>query len=362
MKATRFWLALMGACTVSAQSLEVVQVVSRALERKLRLPAEILPYQQVALHARVAGFVETVEVDRGSEVTQGQLLVRLAAPELTAQLAEAQAKAQALEAQKIEAAARMAAAESTYQRLKEASATPGAVAGNELVLAEKALESARATVRALDSSARAALASEEALRELTGYLRVTAPFDGIITERRVHPGALVGPSAGVLLELQQLRRLRLVVAVPEAHAANVVRGAGVTFTVPAHPGRTFRGAVARLAQSVDTKTRTMPVEADVDNAGGALAPGMYAEVAWPVRRPRPSLLAPPSSIVTTTERSFVIRVREGRAEWVDVTRGAPAGDLVEVLGALAPGDEILRRASDEIREGTSLQVRRAQPR
>jgi membrane fusion protein (multidrug efflux system) len=98
----------------------------------------------------------------------------------------------------------------------------------------------------------------------------------------------------------------------------------------------------------------MAVEMDVTNSGDALAPGMYPEVRWPVRNPRPALLVPQSSIVTTTERSFVIRVNNGKAEWVDVSRGLPAGDLVQVTGGLKPGDTILTRATDEIRSGSKL--------
>lgn len=100
----------------------------------------------------------------------------------------------------------------------------------------------------------------------------------------------------------------------------------------------------------------MPVELDVANPDGRLAPGMYPEITWPVRKKRPSLLVPPSSIVTTTERTFVIRVRGGKAEWVNVTRGATVDDLVEVFGTLNPGDEIVRRGTDEIREETSLKT------
>ena len=103
----------------------------------------------------------------------------------------------------------------------------------------------------------------------------------------------------------------------------------------------------------------MPVEPEVANPNGALAPGMYPEVQWPVRRASSSFLAPPTSIVTTTERSFVIRARNGKAEYVSVSRGAPAGELVEVLGVLAEGDEIVRRASDEIREGSALSLKPA---
>ena len=139
MKLVSTLVAVFAVSALSAQTVELVRVQSKRLERMTRLPGEILPYQKVALHARVTGFVEKVGVDRGSAVKAGQALAVLAAPEMAAQLAEAEAKAQAVEAQRAEAEARILAAESTYQRLKAASATPGAVAGHELELAEKAL-------------------------------------------------------------------------------------------------------------------------------------------------------------------------------------------------------------------------------
>jgi len=355
MNLSRVCLLLLCEVALPAQqAVETVKVVSKNVERKLHLPGEFQPHQRVDLHARVTAFVEKVEVDRGSVVQQGQLLIRLAAPELRAQRAEAQAKAAALESQRAEAQAKLLAAQSTYEHLKAASATPGVVAGNELVLAQKAVDAAGAVLQAHERSIEAARAAAEAFKELEGYLRITAPFQGIITERYVHPGALVGSASTPLLRLEQVSQLRLVVAVPESEVATIVSGARVPFTVPAWPGQNFSGVVARVAHSLDPKTRTMAVELDVPNAGGQLAPGMYPEVQWPVRRMRPSLVVPPSSIVTTTERTFVIRVRDGRAQYVDVKRGSPAGDLVEVFGALDPGDTIVRRGSDEIREGTQL--------
>ena len=98
----------------------------------------------------------------------------------------------------------------------------------------------------------------------------------------------------------------------------------------------------------------MNVELDVMNRDGSLAPGMYPSVKWPVRRPRPSLFVPKTSVVTTTERTFVIRSQNGQAEWVDVRKGVTEGDLVEVLGTLKPGDMVLRRATDEVREGMHI--------
>ncbi len=354
-------LAVVTAACLSAQTVETVEVISKTVERKSRLPADLRPYLQTGLHARVSGFVDSLSVDRGSVVKKGQTLAVLSAPEMKAHVAEAEAKVQTAESQRAEAEARLLAAQSTFEKLKEAAKTPGAIAGNELLIAEKTVEANRAAVAAAENSARAAKASVESLRELLGYLQITSPFDGVITERRVHPGALVGPNSGALLELEQTSRLRLVVAVPEADVSGIVRGASVPFTVPAYPGRSFLGSIARVAHSVDAKTRTMAVELDVANPQSELAPGMYAEVSWPVRKARPSLLVPPSSVVTTTERTFVVRDHNGTAEWVNVRKGAPAGDLVEVFGNLNPGDRIVRRASDELREGTPLKIAAREP-
>jgi hypothetical protein len=102
----------------------------------------------------------------------------------------------------------------------------------------------------------------------------------------------------------------------------------------------------------------MNVELDVMNRDGSLAPGMYPTVAWPVRRTQPSLFLPKTSVVTTTERTFVIRDQNGRVEWVDVRKGKTDGDLVEVIGNLRPGDKVLRRATDEIRNGAPIQMAR----
>ena len=184
---------------------------------------------------------------------------------------------------------------------------------------------------------------------------MTAPFDGVVAERDVHPGALVGPSASTpLLVLQQVSRLRLVVAVPEDNVGGIVRGATVSFSVPAFPTRTFSGTVARISPALDPKTRTMPVELDVANREQTLAPGMYSTVLWPVRSTEPALFVPKTSVVTTTERTFVVRDKNGLAEWVNVQKGPAEGDLVRVIGPLQEGDRVVKRATDEMREGTNL--------
>jgi RND family efflux transporter MFP subunit len=339
----------------AATAQELAPVVSKPISRTIDLPGEFQPFLSVPLHAKIAGYVEKITVDRGSAVHQGDLLVELSAPEIKARIAEAETKVQVAEADRLQAEAQVAVLQTTLQRLEEASKTPGAVAGNEVEVTRKQVEAAQALVRFRQQARRAAEAAVATQKDLESYLRITAPFDGLITDRLVHPGALVGPGADpVLVVLQQLSHLRLVAAVPEEDVAGIVPGAHVEFKVPAFPGRVFSGAVARLAHALDPKTRTMPVELDVVNRDGALSPGMYPTVKWPVRRAQPAMFVPRTAIVTTSERTFVIRSTDGRAEWVNVGKGVVDGDLQEVTGPLKPGDKVVKRATDEIREGTAL--------
>jgi RND family efflux transporter MFP subunit len=368
----------------------VTLVVSRELNRQLRLPGELQPYQDVLLYAKVPGFIEWIGVDRGSLVRAGQLLVRLTAPEIASQRSEAEAKVMGVRAQKLEAEARvssiraqraeaearLAASTATYKRLQSASVTPGVVSGDELETAQRQVQADQARVQASRDNETAASAQVKMIAEneagarsavnsvnaSENYLRIVAPFDGVVTERNAHKGSLAGPSgaaaAQCVLRVQQVSRLRLVVAVPEAEIANVSNGTRVNFTVPAFPGETFIGTVARIGNSVDPRTRTMPIELDVNNPSRRLSPGMFPQVTWPSNRRSPSLLVPPSSVAVTSERMFVIRVRDGVTEWVDVKRGASiqheGTDLVEVFGDLAPGDQIALRGTDELRVGTRV--------
>jgi RND family efflux transporter MFP subunit len=332
----------------------------------LSLPGELTAFQSVAIFPRVTGFVKAVNVDRGSKVRAGQLLASLEAPELVAQRSEAQSKLQAAEAQLSVARAKADADKGTFARLKAASATPGVVAGNDVVIAEKTADGSANQVLAAEQSVEAARQVLNALRDMEGYLRMTAPFAGVITERNVHPGALVGPStsgagATPLLRLVDTDQLRLVVPVPEAYTAEMRSGAEIPFTVAAYPGQSFSGKVARIAQAVDVSTRTMAVELDVANGDGRLAPGTFCQVRWPVRRSGPSLFVPSASVATTTDRTFVIRIRNGKTEWVDVKTGLTSGALVEVFGDLRAGDEIAGRGTDELRPGTDVRPRESKP-
>ncbi len=164
----------------------------------------------------------------------------------------------------------------------------------------------------------------------------------------------MGPDTSYLVRLEQVGRLRLVTPVPESYTVGVLRGAEVSFSVAAHVGESFTAVISRPSLSVSFDTRTMAVEADVDNRDGRLAPGMYAEVSWTLRRDKESLFVPRSAVARTTERVFVIRVRGGEAEWVDVRRGVAQGDRIEVFGNLTAGDRVVLHATDEIRPGTAV--------
>jgi membrane fusion protein (multidrug efflux system) len=362
MKRTNTWSILVAGLLALPpfalpQANDFVPVVSKPVSRMADLPGELLPFLSVSLHAKMPGFIERVLVDRGSVVKEGQLLVELSAPEMAAHIAETESKVQAAESERLQAEAQLAGVQSTYERLKKASETVGAIAGNELIQMEKQMEAGQALVRSREQAVRAGEAAVQSQKQLQSYLRITAPFDGVVTERLVHPGALVGAGSDpVLLAIEQISQLRLVVAVPEEYVGGIVTGSRVAFQVPAYPERTYSGTVARIAHALDRATRTMAVELDLANRDETLAPGMYATVKWPVRRSRPALFVPRSSVVTTTERTFVVQNLNGRAHWVDVRKGAAEGDLMEVMGDLKAGDSIVRRATDEIREGSSLQL------
>jgi membrane fusion protein (multidrug efflux system) len=347
-----------------AQKVQVTKVVAQKLALTVHLPGEIEPYEAVAIFPRVNGFLKSISVDRGSHVRAGQRIAQLEAPELIAQRSEAQSKLQAAKAQFAAAEAKVASDEGTYEHLKAAAATPGVVAGNDLFVAEKSLDADRSQLKAQQENVSAAQQSLQAITQTEAYLQVNAPFDGVVTERNVHPGALVGPtgapgSALPMLRIETLSRLRIVVPVPEAYAAGVPEGTKVEFTVPSFPGRTFSGRIARIAHSVDIKTRTMPVELEAANVKGELSPGTFSDVLWPVRRSYPTLFVPTSSVTNTLERAFVVRIRDGKSEWIDVKTGVTVDKMTEVFGDLHEGDIVAVRGTDELRAGTAVSPQQA---
>jgi RND family efflux transporter MFP subunit len=343
-------------------TVDVVRVTERPIGVKMELPGELQPYEEVAIFPRVTGYVKTIRVDRGSRVRAGEVLAVLEAPELVAQRGEAQSKLQSAQAQLAAARSRAAAAASTFERLKAAAATPGVVAGNDVMVAQKNVEADQSQLQATEQMVEAARQAVRSVTEMESYLRISAPFAGTITERNAHPGSLVGPGgatsgAAPMFRVVQSNRLRLVVPVPEAYIAGITPGTTVPFTVRAYPGEAFTGRVARVARAIDARTRTMAVEIDVDNRDDRLTPGGFSQVGWPVERGVPSRLVPAASVASTTDRVFVIRIKDGRTEWVDVKTGLASGTMMEVFGDLRGGDVVVARGTDELRPGVAVKIR-----
>jgi len=344
----------------AAQKVAVATVESGQLRTVVPLPAQVVPFESVDVFPKVNGFIESIAVDRGSRVHSGQVIARLSAPELVAQRAQADARLRAAQSQLAATKAKLASDEGTYAHLAAAAKTPGVVAGNELSIAEQTAAADRAKVDAAENNVRAV---EDELRSVTvleGYLNLRAPFNGIVTQRNLHPGALVGPSSGApsaqpIVQVQSIDRLRVVVPVPEAYAGDVKEGRVLGFSVPSHPDRTFHAPIARVSRSFASNTRSMAVELDVRNTDGALTPGAFATVQWPVQRAYATAIVPASAIATDLERTFVIRVRDGKAEWVDIKSGISANSKTEVFGDLHYGEKVVANATDAIRPGAMLQ-------
>jgi RND family efflux transporter MFP subunit len=342
-------------------TVSTVPVVSRKLQTTIALPAQLTPYEQVDIFPKVTGFVQTVTVDRGSRVQRGQLLVRLTAPELNSQRSQAEAAVRAAQSQLATAQAKLASDDGTYLHMVAASKTPGVLAENDVAVANQTVSADKGLVDAAEQNVAAARDALRSISQTESYLTITAPFEGMVTTRNLHPGALIGPASGPggaqpILQIVDDKRLRLVVPIPEAQVGNMKIGQLVSFTVPAYPGQTFKAPVWRISREVDEKSRTMPVELDVQNRDRRLSPGSFTTVSWPLERGYPTLFVPSSAVTNDQQHTFVIRVRNGKAEWVTVQTGQTVNGDIEVFGALASGDQVVKTASDAIHSGDSVRV------
>jgi len=341
-------------------SVTTVAVVSKKLSTTTALPAQLEPYEQVDIYPKVSGFVEAVTVDRGSRVKAGQVLVSLTAPELLSQRSQGEAAVRAAESQLATARAKLASDQRTYEHMQAAAKTPGVLAENDVAVAGQTVSGDKGLVDAAEQNVDAARESLKSVSQAEAYLTITAPFAGVVTTRNLHPGALIGPAAGgvsmPILQIVDDRRLRLVVPIPEAQVGSMKVGQQVSFTVPAYPGQTFKAPLARIADAMDVKSRTMPVELDVSNREGRLAPGSFATVNWPLDRGYPTLIVPTMAVTNDQQHTFVIRVRDNKAEWVTVQTGQTENGEIEVFGDLAAGDKVVKIATDAVHSGDAVRV------
>ena len=327
---------------VAAPHFDLVKADRQAVEQEIRLPAQLAAYQEVSIFPKVNGYVNAVLVDIGSHVRDGQLLMVLEAPELE------QAAAQAKE-RYARSVSDYAISKDNYQRLLDASQTPGAISPMDLATSK--------AKRDADSSlSNAEKANWQQQLTMMGYLRVTAPFTGVITTRNVHPGALVSAESKdkPMLELKEVDHLRLQVDIPESIAGGLGTKDSVAFFLSAFPGKKFTGRISRVSMNINMQMRSERVELDVYNKNEALTPGMYADVVFDSKGNPNALAVPKTAVVTSTERKYVIVVRDGKTVKVDVSTGNENNDKIEIVGDVRPGEEVIANANDEIKEGISV--------
>ncbi|GAA4795600.1 efflux RND transporter periplasmic adaptor subunit [Olivibacter ginsenosidimutans] len=330
--------------TPTESSLETFKLTKGQLSSALKIPGELLAYQQVDLYAKVNSFVKKLYVDVGSVVTTGQLLAVMEAPELNSQLLGAESRLKSQEAVYL-------ASKATYQRLLETSKTPGTVSQNDLDLALAKQNSDLAQLQA-------SKAAFNEIGDTKNYLEIRAPFPGIITARNVSTGAYVGPSGkgseAPLFTLQEQHKLRLVISVPELYSAYLNQQDEVNFSVKAFPNETFKAKVSRLAGALDARLRSQRIEMDVDNENKRLLPGMVTEVEIPLKGSNQAFVVPSEAVLNATTGTFVIKVEHDSTKWVPVTLGRQTDGKAEIFGQLNDSMQLVKSTSEEIRDNEPL--------
>lgn len=345
--AWRFYSDWRTAQWTDAQAIPTVQIVKLPKAKgggALNLPGEVQAYTSAPIYAQAAGYVKKWYVDIGGTVKKGQLLAEIDTPNLAGQVASGRADlVNARAAQKLSAA--------TATRW-QALFAQGAVSRQDLDTKNADLDSKNAAVAA----ARANLFS---LSSQEGFRRLVAPFDGVVTSRAVDVGALVtvGNSATPLFTVADQSRLRIYVRVPQNYASYIHPGMKVEFTVPQYPGRTFEAQLVASAGAVAQATGTVLVQFGLDNKDGALQPGAYAEVKFPLPPGANGIRVPATALMFRDEGMQVATVDQTshvRLKTVTILRDL--GAAVDVGKGITPSDRIIDNPPDSIRDGDQVQV------
>lgn len=304
-------------------------------EYELNIPGELEPAEQVSLYAKVNGFVKKLHVDIGDVVKKGQLLAVLEAPEMDQSLISDRSSEQKLNSDYLYA-------QQNLERLKEAAKTEGAVAAIELDRAESAMNSAKS---AYESSK----AQTGHSAQMQKYLHVVAPFNGVITERNVSEGALVGPGSGQpVFRVADEENLKLRIALPEKHAGSVNDTMKVTFRVNSQPGKNFDAALSRSSRMINSQNRAVTLEFDVKNSDENLNGGEYAQVKLKLKRKDSTFWVSPKSLLNTQSGLFVLTKNNENIQRIPVKEGVRLDTVTEVFGNFKKGDLVIQRPTEQM--------------
>jgi RND family efflux transporter MFP subunit len=360
----------------------VAKVERGPMDSTLTIAGEFKPFQDVDVHAKVAGYIQKIYVDVGDRVRQGQTLAILEVPELTAQLGAAHAAVRrAREDIRREqgdvwrAQSAHAAAHSMYARLKQASEQQkGLVAQQELDEAqakdletEAQVSSAEAALSAAGQQAEVSAANQRQFSAMSNYTRIVAPFRGVVTVRYADTGSLVaaGTSSSTqaiaVVRIAEVSKLRLVLSIPESVAAQIHLGDPVKVRVQALD-KDITGNVSRFSNSLDLQTRTMETEIDFENRSGELMPGMYTETHLVLAR-RPAALSVPLEAVTESGNiaTVLLVTPENTVEERRIATGLEGGSRVEVVSGLKEGDRVVIGNRSQFRDGEKVQPKEVAP-
>ena len=340
----------------------------------MALPGTVLPFDQARIFARATGYIAERLVDIGSRVHQGDLLLRIAAPDLDQQLAQAQAQLGQMQAAVEQSHAMAEQARSDAELADVTNFRTSHLAGQgweskqnadntRLGLASKqaAAANAAAGVKVAEANARAALATVQRLLKLTQYEKVEAPFDGVVTARNIDNGDLVKAddnSGGTpLFAIQRDDVVRVQVNVPQSGAVGLKDGLAAQVHVPELPGRTFEGHVARNSVALDAASRTMLAQVDVPNPDGALKPGLYVSVDFAIPRSAPSVVVPTEAVLFNGEGLRVAVVEDqNRVHMRTVSIYRDFGTSLELRDGLQGGERVALTPPADIVEGQQVRI------
>lgn len=355
----------------------VARVERHSLGNTLTIAGEFKPFQDVDVHAKVAGYIRTIYVDVGDHVKEGQTLAVLEVPELAAQLAGADAAVRAAgeqihraEGDLQRAQSTHSAAHSAYARLKQAADTrAGLVAQQEVddaqakdLGSEAQVQSAEAELSAAKQQLEVSQANQRQYTALAGYTRIVAPFAGVITNRYADTGALIqaGTASNTqgmpVVRLAQTSKLRLVLPIPESVASQIHLGDPVKVRVQALD-QEIEGKVSRFADSLDRQTRTMETEIDFENRDGRLIPGMYTETRLSLREKNNVLTVPLEAVSRNGDDATVLAVNaQNVIEERHVKLGLEDSARVEVLSGLSDQERVIIGNRSQFRAGQRIQA------